>query len=147
MTESSEVLRFMERAAARTRGDSDSDELAGEASLAARSEGVLWARERLHEALQHVHAGGEVPLNTRMRPVKQAIVAAMRPVTSHQADFNRATLGAIDGVVAETERLAVDMARQEQAGLRLQAAVATTDLTVDDLNDTVRRYGDELERM
>ncbi|MCU1351198.1 MAG: methyltransferase type 11 [Acidimicrobiales bacterium] len=147
MTDSSKVLRFMERAAARTRGDDDSGAGDDDGYLAARSEGVLWARERLHEAQQHVHAGGEVPRQVRLRPLKQAIVAAMRPVTSHQADFNRNALGAIDGVVAEAERLAVDLARQEQAGTRLQAAVATTDLTVDDLNDTVRRFATEIERM
>ncbi|MCU1453443.1 MAG: methyltransferase type 11 [Acidimicrobiales bacterium] len=147
MIDSSEVLHFMERAAARTRGEDDADDAPDDAYLATRSEGVLWARDRLHDALQHVHAGGEVPKEARLRPIKKAIVTAMRPVTSHQADFNRSALGAIDGVVAEAERLAVDMARQEQASIRLQAAVATTDLTVDDINDTVRRFGDEVERM
>jgi septal ring factor EnvC (AmiA/AmiB activator) len=130
MTDTDEVLVFLERAKARVEG--------GAADFTPGSDAVRYTRDRLAEALPHAHAGAEVPDDARLKPVKQAVLEAMRPVTSHQAPFNTAVLQAIDGAAAAIEGLAHQVDRQEQHANRLQAGVATTELTVDDLVDDVR---------
>ncbi|HEY4377682.1 MAG TPA: methyltransferase domain-containing protein [Acidimicrobiales bacterium] len=142
MTDTSKVFRFMRRAAARTNGQDDADDQPRE--LPARSEGVRSARVRLDEAMIHAHGGAEVPADARLRSFKQLIVTAARPITSHQGDFNRNVAGAVESLADEAERLAADLDRHEQQTKRLQAAAATTDLTIDDLGETVRRFGDDL---
>jgi septal ring factor EnvC (AmiA/AmiB activator) len=127
MTDTDEVLVFLERAKARVEG--------GAAEPTTGTDAVRYARDRLSEALPHVHGGAELPADARLKPVKQAVLEAMRPITSHQGPFNRAILQAVDGATAAIEGLAHAVDRQEQHANRLQAGVATTELTVDDLVD------------
>lgn len=136
MTDTDEVLVFLERAKARVEG--------GALDPAAGSDAVHYARDRLAEALPHVHGGAEVPPDARLRPVKQVVLGAARPLTSHQVPFNRAVLQALDGAVGALEGLARSVDLQEQHANRLQAAVATTELTVDDLVDDVRALRSQL---
>jgi SAM-dependent methyltransferase len=130
MTDSEQVLQFLHRAKARVEGDG-TDPVPG-------SDAVRYTRDRLEEALPYVHAGTDLPPGTRLRPVKQALLGAVRPVTSNQAPFNRHVLEALDGAAAAIEGLAHSVDRQEQHTNRLQAAVATSELTVDDLVDDVK---------
>ena len=130
MTDTDEVLLFLERAKARVEG--------GGAEPTPGADAVRYTRDRLAEALPHVHGGAELPTDARLRPVKAAVLGTMRPVTSHQAPFNKAVLQAIDGAAAAIEGLAHAVDRQEQHASRVQAGVATTELTVDDLVDDVR---------
>jgi hypothetical protein len=131
MSDTPRVLRFLERAAARAEGDAD-------AEPPPEAETLRYTRDRLSEALPYAHAGAEVPSEARLRPVKQAIVAAVRPVTSNQRAFNELLLAAVDGLAATADGLAHSITRQEQRAARLQAGIATTDLTVDDLSDDLR---------
>jgi septal ring factor EnvC (AmiA/AmiB activator) len=129
MTDTDEVLVFLERAKARTEG--------GAADPSTGTDAVRYARDRLSEALPHVHGGAELPADARLKPVKQAVLEAMRPITSHQAPFNRALLQAVDGTAAAIEGLTHAVDRSEQHAHRLQAGVATTELAVDDLVEEV----------
>ena len=146
MTDSRKVLRLMEKAAARAQGEDpdDLDDLADE-EPPLRSEGVRYTRERLHEASGFAAAGTALPADARLKPVKQAMLTFVRPVTSHQVPFNGQILAAIDGLAGEIERFTTDLARQEQRAVRLQAGIATTDLTVDDLNDSVKQFGADID--
>lgn len=130
MADTDEVLLFVHRARARVEG--------GAAEPTPGADAVRYTRDRLTEALPHVAAGSELPDAARLKPVKQAVLGAMRPVTSHQAPFNRALLQAVDGAAAAIEGLVHQVDRNEQHCNRLQAGVATTDLTVDDLVEDVR---------
>lgn len=130
MTDTDEVLLFLHRAKARVEG--------GAADPTPGADAVRYTRDRLSEALPHMDAGSEIPADARLKPVKQAVLGAMRPVTSHQAPFNKAVLQAIDGAAAAIEGLAHAVDRNEQHANRLQVGVATTELTVDDLVDEVR---------
>lgn len=137
MTDTSKVLRFLERAAARADGGDDADP-------PPESETLAYTRFQLTEAAAFAHAGEEVPSGVRLRPVKKALVAAVRPVTSNQRAYNEAMLSAVDGMAATADRLAHQLVLHDQRTARLQAGVATTDLTVDDLNDDVRRLSDQV---
>jgi SAM-dependent methyltransferase len=66
------------------------------------------------------------------------VLGVVRPVTSNQAPFNTAILQALDGAAAAVEGLAHSVELQEQHANRVQATVATTELTVDDLVDDAR---------
>lgn len=138
MTDTSKVLRFLEQAAARADGGDDPDP-------PPEAETIRYARDHLKTAADHAHAGSEVPAGSRMRPVKQAVVATMRPVTSYQRVYNEEMLAAVDGLTAAADRLARQITLQDQRTARLQAGVATTDLTVDDLNDDLRALADRLD--
>lgn len=130
MTDTDDVLPFLELARARVEG--------GAIDPTGGLDAVRYTRDRLSEALPHVGAGAEIPADARLKPVKQAMVGAMRPVTSHQVPFNTAVLKAIDGAAAAIEGLAHAVDRNEQHANRLQVGVATTELTVDDLVEDVR---------
>ena len=136
MTDTDEVLVFLERAKARVEG--------GAADPTPGADAVRYTRDRLQEALPHAHAGADLPADARMRPVKQVVLGTMRPVTSHQAPFNVAIMQAIDGAAAAVEGLVAAVDRQEQHANRLQAGLATTELTVDDLVDDVRDLKDQV---
>ncbi|MEO6628899.1 MAG: methyltransferase domain-containing protein [Aquihabitans sp.] len=138
MTDTSKVLRFLERAAARADGRDDDDP-------PPESETLAYTRFQLTEAAAFAHAGEEIPSGARLRPMKQAMVAVVRPVTSNQRAYNEAMLSAVDGMAATADRLAHQLILHDQRTARLQAGVATTDLTVDDLNDDVRRLRDQVE--
>ena len=85
-----------------------------------------------------------MPDDARLRPVKKAMLGAVRPVTSNQAPFNRAVLQAIDGTAAALESLAHQVELSELHAGRLQAGVATTEGTVDDLVEEVRALRTEV---
>lgn len=137
MTDTSKVLRFLERAAARAElGDPD---------VPNEDETITYTRDRLREAVLFAHAGSEVPAEARMRSVKKAVVAGMRPVTSNQAKFNEHLLGAADGLAATAEALRNHLAMQDQRLARFQAGIASADLTLDDLNDDLRRLADQID--
>jgi SAM-dependent methyltransferase len=108
------------------------------------SDAVRYTRDRLTEALPYAHAGGELPEGARLKPVKKAMLGAVRPVTSNQGPFNKAVLQALDGAAAAIEGLAHTVDLQEQHANRVQAAVATTELAVDDLIDDGRAVRDQL---
>jgi SAM-dependent methyltransferase len=129
-----QILRFLEQAKARVEGE--------ELSVTPAGDAVHYARERLEEAFVHAHAGSELPTNARLRPVKQAMLKAVRPVTSHQRPYNEQLLSAVDAIAAAMERLSQMADIQEQRSTRMQASLATTDLTVDDLVDGLRRLTD-----
>lgn len=131
MIEHDQVLQFLEQAKARVEGEDVAPTPAADA--------VRYARDRLEEAVVHAHAGEDLPPDARMRPVKQAVLAGLRPVTSHQHPFNVQLLAAVDGITAALEQLAHTSAVQEVRSTRIQASLATTDLTVDDLVDGLRR--------
>jgi SAM-dependent methyltransferase len=134
MTERDQVLRFLERAKARVEGD--------DATQPPATDAVQYARDRLEEAIVHAHAGEDIPAGARLRSVKQAVIAGMRPVTSHQRPFNLQLLSAVDGLAAALDQVARATEVQEQRTARVQASLATTDITVDDLVDGVRRLSD-----
>ncbi len=157
MTDTRKVLRLMKQAAARAQGE-DSDGVDGvdgvgygeeivEEEAPARSEGVRYTRDRLHEASGFADAGTMIPPGARLKPVKQAMLTFVRPVTSHQVPFNAQVLAAINGLAGEIERCTSDLARQEQRAMRLQAGIATTDLTVDDLNDTAKQLSADVDEL
>src|SRR4051794_30274476 len=136
MTDTDEVLLFLHRAKARVEG--------GATDPTPGADAVRYTRDRLEEALPYAHAGGELPQGARLKPVKQVVLGAVRPVTSNQAPFNRAILQALDGAAAAIEGLAQSVELQEQHANRVQAAVATTELTVDDLVDDGRALRSQL---
>jgi O-antigen chain-terminating methyltransferase len=136
MTDTDEVLTFLHRAKERVEG--------GGADPTPGADAVRYTRDRLEEALPHAHAGSELPADARLKPVKQAVLGAVRPVTSNQVPFNRAILQAVDGAAAAIEGLAHSVDLHEQHAQRLGAGVATTELAVDDLIDDVRALRTEV---
>ena len=139
MTDQDQVLTFLHRAKARVEG--------GAIDPTPGADAVRYTRDRLEEALPHVHAGAELPADARLKPVKQAVLGAMRPVTSNQAPFNKAILQALDGAAAAVEDLTQRVELQDQHANRVQAAVATTELTVDDLVEDARTVRDQLAEL
>jgi SAM-dependent methyltransferase/uncharacterized protein YoxC len=131
MTETSHVLRYLEEAAARADAGED-------AAPPSQDEALRHTRNNLRVAAEHLHVGAAIPDDVRLRGVKQALVGTLRPITSHQQTFNTHLTGAVDGIAAVAEALGRSVAQQEQRTNRLQAAVATTDLTVDDVVTEVR---------
>lgn len=137
MTDTSKVLRFLERAAARAElGDPD---------VPQEDETITYTREQLREAVAYAHAGSQVPPDARMRSVKKAVVSGMRPVTSYQSRFNEHLLSAADGLAATAEALRNHLALQDQRLARFQAGIASADLTLDDFNDDLRRLADKID--
>lgn len=145
MIERDQVLQFLERAKARVESDDPGSDPAIDT--------VRYARDRLVEAAPHAHVGTDLPPETRLRPVKSALMAVVRPVTSHQQPFNLQLLAALDGLTAAVEDLAHRVARadehvdqldaQTRAAeghvARMQATVATTGATVDRVTEDLRR--------
>lgn len=136
MSDSDEVLAYLHAAKARVEGGGTHDPRGPEA--------VRYARARLEEALPHVHAGSALPDDARLKPVKQAVLGAVRPVTSHQEPFNRAVLQALDGVAEALDGVLHRADLHEQQAARLQAGVATAELAIDDLADDVRSLRHEV---
>ena len=139
MTDQDQVLTFLHQAKARVEGDGI-DPTPG-------SEAVRYTRDRLEEALPYVHAGAELPADARLKPVKQVVLGLSRPVTSNQAPFNKAVLQALDGAAAAIEGLAHSVELHDQHANRVQAALATTELTVDDLVDDGRTVRSQLTEL
>jgi SAM-dependent methyltransferase len=136
MTDTDQVLTYLQQAKARVEGDGI-DHIPG-------AEAVRYTRARLEEAVPFAHAGSEIPVDARLKPVKQVVLGMSRPVTSNQAPFNKAVLQAIDGVAAALESLTYNVDLHEQHANRVQAALATTELTVDDLVEDNRTVRDHL---
>ena len=114
MTDTDEVLVYLQQAKARVEGG-------GAANPTSGTDAVRYARSRLEEALPYAHAGGELPADARLRPVKQAVIGAVRPVISNQAPFNKAVLQALDGAAAAIEGLADSVDVSDQHLNRVQA--------------------------
>jgi len=98
---------------------------------------IAEARRHLDEAWEHATAGIEVPDAARMRQVKKAVLLAMRPVTSHQVQFNqqlaiavKELAIAVDSVVPRVDAAAGGLG---EATTRVHAALATVEVTVDDV--------------
>ena len=136
MSDSDEVLAYLHAAKARVDG--------GGTAPTRGDDAVRYARARLEEALPHAHAGAHLPDDARLRPVKQAVLGAVRPVTSHQEPFNRAVLQALDGVAEALDGVLHRADVHEQQAARLQAGVATSELAIDDLADDVRALRHEV---
>ena len=88
MTDRELVRSYIERAAVRADGDLG-----------------RYVQDRVAEARPHAHAGAEVPEGARLRGVKQAVVAASRPVTSHQSVVNHQVLDALERVAEDLREL------------------------------------------
>jgi hypothetical protein len=140
MTDTDEVLVYLQQAKARVEGG-------GAANPTSGTDAVRYVRSRLEEAVPYAHAGGELPADARLRPVKQAVIGAVRPVISNQAPFNKAVLQALDGAAAAIEGLADSVDVSDQHLNRVQAGMATVDLTVDDLVDEVRGLRTQLAEL
>lgn len=130
MPDSDEVLKYLQLAKERVEG--------GALDLPPGTDAVRSTRDHLAAALPHAHGGAILPEQTRLRPLKQAVLGAVRSIPANQAPFNTSVLRAIDGAAAAIEDLAHRVDLTDQHATRLQAGVATTELTVDDLVDDVR---------
>jgi O-antigen chain-terminating methyltransferase len=116
MTDRDLVRSYIERAAVRADGDLGQ-----------------FVRDRVAEARPHAHAGSEVPEGARLRGVKQAVVAASRPVTSHQSAVNHQVLDALDRVADDLRELAARITTTDQYVSRVRATAATLEGLVDEL--------------
>ncbi len=139
MIERSQVLHFLERAKARVEG--------ADPAPGPEADTVRYARDRLEDAVTFAHAGTELPPGTRLRPVKAAVLAAVRPVTSHQEPFNLQVLAALDGLTDAVERLSHRVGQADRHVSRMQSTVATTDVTVDGVTEDVRRLAATVDEL
>lgn len=120
------------------------------------------ARHRLEAAWHSSSSGTDIPESARLRPVKQAMMVGLRPVTSHQVPFNRELVVAIDRLANAVEDVVgrVDGAedRVDDTLRQLRAGIATVDVAgadvetdvaalreaVDDLTHRLERAEDDL---
>jgi SAM-dependent methyltransferase len=159
MSDTAKVMRYLDEAAARVEGGGadesvpeGEDQVAHDAPvLAPRTGGLQDARDGLARAAAMQVGPRSVPPDARMRSVKMAILTATRPITGPQGVVNDELRFAIEGLATETQRVTADLQLQEQRNARLQASIATTDLTVDDLDASVRdgldRFGTQLDAL
>lgn len=136
MSDTDEVLAYLHAAKQRVEGGS-TDPTRGD-------DAVRHARAHLEQALPHAHAGSQLPEGARLKPVKQAVLGAVRPVTSHQEQFNRAVLQTLDGTTEALDGVLRRADLHEQQAARLQAGVATAELAIDELTDELRALRDEV---
>lgn len=136
MSDTDEVLAYLHAAKQRVEGGS-TDPTRGD-------DAVRHARAHLEQALPHAHAGSQLPEGARLKPVKQAVLGAVRPVTSHQEQFNRAVLQTLDGTTEALDGVLRRADLHEQQAARLQAGVATAELAIDELTDELRALRGEV---
>jgi SAM-dependent methyltransferase len=136
VSDTDEVLAYLHAAKQRVEGGS-TDPTRGD-------DAVRHARAHLEQALPHAHAGSQLPEGARLKPVKQAVLGAVRPVTSHQEQFNRAVLQTLDGTTEALDGVLRRADLHEQQAARLQAGVATAELAIDELTDELRALRDEV---
>ncbi|MGI8940076.1 MAG: hypothetical protein ACR2JF_18040 [Iamia sp.] len=109
------------------------------------------ARQRLETAWHTSDSGTEIPDEARLRPVKRAMMAGLRPVTSHQVPFNRELVVAIDRLanVVEDVQARVDGgdARVDDALKRVQAGIATVDVAGADVELEVAALRERLDEL
>ena len=74
-----------------------------------------------------------MPEGARLRGVKQAVVAASRPVTSHQSAVNHQVLDALERVADDLRELAARITTADQYVSRVRATAATLEGLVDEL--------------
>jgi SAM-dependent methyltransferase len=139
MTDTDQVLTFLHQAKERVEG--------GGIAPSSGAEAVRYTRDRLEEALPFAHAGADLPADARLRPVKQVVLGVSRPVTSNQAPFNKAVLQALDGAAAAIESMVQNVELHEQQVNRVQASVATTELTMDSLIEDGRAAREQLTEL
>ncbi|MEJ7584351.1 MAG: class I SAM-dependent methyltransferase [Acidimicrobiales bacterium] len=144
-----EPLRYVDEIAARATGFGSGSFAPPESPT--ESPTIDEVRRHVDEAWAVSGAGTHLPADARMRQVKRAILLAMRPVTSHQVPFNRELAVAVQGLVGALAHLEarIDGGERaiETASSRLQASVATAELTIDDLADTVSHLTDAVEQL
>ncbi|CAN5527886.1 hypothetical protein BH20ACT2_BH20ACT2_25690 [soil metagenome] len=146
MPDTDEVLRYVDEAAARADGkppspgfeehtDDRADSSADAPPVRPKFHGP---REHLDKAWEHAELlGGALPRGVRLRALKRLLLAASRPVTSHQVPYNQNLVAAVSSVADDIDKRAAT----------LQAAVATAELTVDDLAGSVARIEQVVERL
>ncbi len=103
-------------------------------------------RTLLEEAGRFDHAGEEIPSSARARSAKRTYVAALRPISSVQRVFNTDVRAAVAALVDLVEILAdddtdldADFAEVRTAIDRLNTSVATMDVALDQLAESLRR--------
>lgn len=111
------------------------------------------ARHRIEAAWRSSSSGTDIPDSARLRPVKQAMLVGLRPVTSHQVPFNRELVVAIDRLANVVEDVVERIDRPDEhvegALRQLRAAVATIDLAGADVEAevaTLQEAIDDLDR-
>lgn len=98
---------------------------------------VAEAGRLLGIAREALDGGVDIPADTRLRPAKEAVLKAVRPITDVQHRVDDHTIGSVDVLVKEA-RL------QRGRTTRLLAGMATVDLAVDGVEDEVRALRDEV---
>ncbi len=99
------------------------------------------ARHHLDAAWHSSDAGTEIPDEARLRQVKRAVMAGMRPVTSHQVPFNRELSVAVDRLTSVVEDLVTQVSRADErlasTVRRVQAGIASVEVGGAELDDEV----------
>ena len=102
------------------------------------------AQQGLDAARPFLMMGTELPPEARLRSLKRALLAVSRPVSSHQVQFNHGIFQAVEELLLERERSAA----------RLQAALATADVTIaeqaaalDELREEVAVLRGQIDRL
>lgn len=101
-------------------------------------------RLMLDEAGQHAHVGEEIPADARARPVKKALLDGLRPVTSYQRVFNARVLEALETFAGLVRAQGIDLHTLEPRLNRMNAAIATIDVAIDEVSEQVRDLEDRL---
>lgn len=95
-------------------------------------------RLMLDEATQHAHVGEEIPEDARARPVKKALVDGLRPLTSYQRVFNNRVLEVLETLTGLMQAQTATQHLVEPRLGRMNTAVATVDLAIDQIAEQVR---------
>ncbi|HYI62969.1 MAG TPA: hypothetical protein VEW93_14345 [Acidimicrobiales bacterium] len=98
---------------------------------------VAEAARLLAIARQALDDGVTVPDGARLRPVKESVLRAVRPVTDVQHRVEDHTIGAVDVLVREATL-------QRARTTRLLTGMTTVDLAVDVVDEQVRALRDEV---
>ncbi|MDZ7678660.1 MAG: class I SAM-dependent methyltransferase [Acidimicrobiales bacterium] len=102
------------------------------------------AQQGLDAARPFLMMGTQLPPEARLRSLKRLLLAVSRPVSSHQVQFNLGMFQAVEELLLERERSAA----------RLQAALATSDVTIseqaaaiDELREEVAVLRGQIDRL
>ncbi|MFP4514016.1 MAG: class I SAM-dependent methyltransferase [Acidimicrobiales bacterium] len=102
------------------------------------------AQQGLDAARPFLMMGTQLPPDARLRSLKRVLLAVNRPVSSHQVQFNLGIFQAVEELLLERERSAA----------RLQAALATSDVTIseqaaaiDELREEVAVLRGQIDRL
>lgn len=95
-------------------------------------------RLMLDEAHQHAHVGEDIPAGVRARQVRKVLLGGLRPVTTYQRAFNTRVLEVLETLTGLAHVQAVDRHPIEPQLNRMNAAVATIDVAIDEVSEQVR---------